>query len=144
MTDPDGPGCFSGRLKVARLSNQGLAMVTGAAQVGDVICKFDLAATTYVLRKTTIPDTELNTTILNFFLDSKRKVRENDIFSGVSGELLNNSDTSKVKHYSFISECFADLPSDWEEQIFWETNRRIWTLLPKFGVDFGPNIFALH
>jgi hypothetical protein len=87
MTDIDGPGCFSGRLKVARLSNRCLAMVPGTAQVGDIICRFNLEETTYVLRKTPVTDTDLDTTVVNFFIDSKLKaIREGRIWRGVTNK----------------------------------------------------------
>ena len=121
MTDIDGPGCFSGRLKVARLSNRCLAMVPGTAQVGDIIFRFNRDATTYVLRKTSVADTELDTIIAKFFIDNKLKTGENDLRDEATG-LLEYLDTSNVEHYNFISECFADLPSNpnrfWERNIF--------------------------
>jgi hypothetical protein len=79
MTDLNGPGCSSDRLKLARLSNQCLAMVPKTAQVGNIICQFNLAGTKYVLRKTTPRDEDLDATILDFLLDSQRKV-EDDLF----------------------------------------------------------------
>jgi hypothetical protein len=113
MTDIDGPGCFSGRLKVARLSNRCLAMVPGTAQFGDIIFRFNRDATTYVLRKIPVTYTELDTTIVNFFIDSKLKViRESRIWGGATTSLFEYLDTSKVEHYNFISECLAELPSN--------------------------------
>jgi hypothetical protein len=113
--------------------------VPGTVQVGDIVCRFNLDATTYVLRKTPVTDTRLDATMLNFFFESKLKAKENDIWSGAGTKLLNYLDTSKVEHCDFISEYFADLPSKWEE--FWKGNG---IFLPNSVEDFVPSIFALH
>jgi hypothetical protein len=112
-------------------------MVPGTAEVGDIICRFNLAATTYVLRRTLVTYTELDTTILDFVTDSKLKViRESRIWEGVTTRLFASLDTSKVEHYNFISECFAELPSNWKG--FWERGERV-----TWG-DFVSKIFTPH
>jgi hypothetical protein len=139
MTDIDGPGCFSGRLKVARLSNGCLGMVPGTAQVGDIICRFNLVGTTYVLRKTLVTNTELDTTIVNFFNSKLKVIRESRIWTGQTIRLFEYLDTSKVEHYNFISECFAELPSNWKDFWGWDPEKDRVT-----SEDFVSNIFALH
>jgi hypothetical protein len=98
-----------------------------------------LKETTYVLRKTPVTDTELDTKITNFFLDSKLKSKEIYRWNVARKMLLDHLDASKVEQYNFISECFANLPSHWKE-----FREMYWRRLMKSEKDFAPNIFALH
>jgi hypothetical protein len=90
-------------------------MVLRTAQVGDIICRFNLVGTTYVLRKTLVTNTELDTTIVNFFNSKLKVIRESRIWTGQTIRLFEYLDTSKVEHYNFISERFAELPSNWKD-----------------------------
>jgi hypothetical protein len=115
MTDVDDPGRFTGN--IAFLSGGGIGLVPKIAKTGDYICSLPggtpaVSRRTYVMRKTTSIEVDLDTTISSYFEEEKPELlmgwpNEDEGRPRVPRvkKSLEDLDTSKIEHYNFVGEC---------------------------------------